>query len=91
MDALDALLPKNAGERKTLADIIFAKLENGETQGAAVIQKARQSQHLRCYIWPTTNVVSQLDGEHPNPSLGLDPKVVEAYTKYARRQVSSNF
>lgn len=43
MDALDALLPKNAGERKTLADIIFAKLESGETQGAAVIQKARQS------------------------------------------------
>jgi len=33
-------LPKNAGERKTLADIILAKLENG---GAAVIQKTRQN------------------------------------------------
>jgi essential nuclear protein 1 len=47
MDALDTLLPKNASERKTLADIIFAKLEAGETQnGVAVVQKARQSQHL---------------------------------------------
>lgn len=50
MDALDALLPKNSSERKTLADIIFAKLESGETSGAAVIQKSRQSQHLRYYI-----------------------------------------
>jgi essential nuclear protein 1 len=86
MDALDALLPKNAGERKTLADIIFAKLESGETPGAAVIQKARQSQHLPCLIWPNINAYLRTDGDHPDPSIGLDPKVVEAYTKYARRR-----
>lgn len=41
---LDALLPANAGERRTLADIIFAKLESGETeeQEAAVIQKTHR-------------------------------------------------
>lgn len=49
MDTLDALLPKNAGERKTLADIIFAKLESGETTGgAAVIKQAQQSQSHVC-------------------------------------------
>lgn len=42
MDTLDALLPANAGERRTLADIIFAKLDSGETANAAVIQKAQQ-------------------------------------------------
>jgi essential nuclear protein 1 len=47
MDALDALLPKNAGERRTLADVIFAKLDDSDNQGAAVIQKTRQSQQLR--------------------------------------------
>lgn len=30
MRALDALLPANAGERRTLADIIFSKLDNLE-------------------------------------------------------------
>ncbi|KAF7978307.1 hypothetical protein HWV62_909 [Athelia sp. TMB] len=64
MDTLDALLPKNAGERKTLADIIFAKLESADTQsGAAIIKTAQQN------------------GEHPDPALGLDPRVVEAYSK----------
>ncbi|KAG6864583.1 hypothetical protein C0991_008493 [Blastosporella zonata] len=63
MDTLDALLPSNSGERRTLADIIFAKIEEGEKGGAAVIQKVQQ------------------DLEKPDPALGLDPKVVEAYTK----------
>ena len=31
MKALDAMLPSNAGERRTLADIIFAKLDNLES------------------------------------------------------------
>lgn len=30
MKTLDALLPANAGERRTLADIIFSKLESFE-------------------------------------------------------------
>lgn len=45
MQTLDALLPSNAGERRTLADIIFAKLDSGETGNAAVIQKTHQG-HL---------------------------------------------
>lgn len=43
MQTLDAMLPANALERKTLADIIFSKLENGETGNAAAIQKSQQS------------------------------------------------
>ncbi|KAF5388217.1 hypothetical protein D9615_000054 [Tricholomella constricta] len=63
MDTLDALLPSNAGERRTLADIIFSKIQEGEAGNAAVIQKTQQ------------------DPDKPDPALGLDPKVVEAYTK----------
>ena len=37
MQTLDALLPANAAERRTLADIIFSKLD-----GAATIQKVDQ-------------------------------------------------
>ncbi|PFH52572.1 hypothetical protein AMATHDRAFT_139696 [Amanita thiersii Skay4041] len=40
LETLDALLPANAGERKTLADIIFAKLEG--TSSATIIQKVDQ-------------------------------------------------
>jgi hypothetical protein len=42
METLDALLPANAGERRTLADIIFSKLENVEQSNAAIIQKSHQ-------------------------------------------------
>ncbi|KAF8665693.1 hypothetical protein AX16_000146 [Volvariella volvacea WC 439] len=63
MQALDALLPQNAAERRTLADIIFAKLESGEVASTATIKRAKQGD------------------ERPDPAAGLDPKVVEAYTK----------
>ncbi|KAJ7873387.1 Bystin-domain-containing protein [Mycena olivaceomarginata] len=64
LETLDALHPHNATERRTLADIIFAKLESGETENnAAVIKKVQQ------------------DRDKPDPALGLDPKVVETYTK----------
>ncbi|KAJ3777462.1 Bystin-domain-containing protein [Lentinula raphanica] len=63
METLDKLLPHNSGERRTLADIIFAKLDGNNTQNTAVIQKVQQ------------------DRQKPDPALGLDPKVVEAYTK----------
>ncbi|KAJ4000521.1 Bystin-domain-containing protein [Lentinula boryana] len=63
MEALDTFLPHNSGERKTLADIIFAKLDSNAHQNPAVIQKIQQ------------------DRSKPDPALGLDPKVVEAYTK----------
>ncbi|KAF8639711.1 hypothetical protein AX17_000973 [Amanita inopinata Kibby_2008] len=42
METLDVLLPANAGERKTLADIIFAKLEGSDNLNAAVIQRVEQ-------------------------------------------------
>lgn len=45
MQTLDALLPSNAGERKTLADIIFAKLDGGEANSTAMIQKVQQGQY----------------------------------------------
>jgi len=63
METLDALLPSNAGERKTLADLIFAKLDSGEVTNTAAIQKVQQ------------------DREAPDPAAGLNPSVVEAYTK----------
>lgn len=65
IQALDALLPSNSGERRTLADIIFAKLESGETNGVNVMQKVQQDQ------------------DHPDPALGLDPRLVESYSKLA--------
>jgi hypothetical protein len=40
---LDALLPSNAGERRTLADIIFSKLdESGEEEKTTTIQKTHR-------------------------------------------------
>ncbi|KAF9535014.1 Bystin-domain-containing protein [Crepidotus variabilis] len=63
MQTLDTLLPSNAGERKTLADLIFAKLDSGEITNTAAIQKVYQ------------------DRDAPDPAAGLNPAVVEAYTK----------
>ncbi|KAI0632996.1 cell adhesion protein byn-1 [Trametes polyzona] len=64
MKALDALLPANAGERRTLADIIFSKLDNLESGK------------------PDTNEEKQRDPDRaPDPAAGLDPKVVDVYTK----------
>ncbi|KAI0363716.1 cell adhesion protein byn-1 [Pilatotrama ljubarskyi] len=63
MKALDALLPANAGERRTLADIIFSKLDNLESGQSAVTQEKQHRDRA------------------PDPAAGLDPKVVEVYTK----------
>ncbi|OJT13181.1 Bystin [Trametes pubescens] len=64
MRALDALLPANAGERRTLADIIFSKLDNLEGGNAdADDEKHHDSDRA------------------PDPAAGLDPKVVEVYSK----------
>ncbi|KAH9843704.1 cell adhesion protein byn-1 [Rhodofomes roseus] len=64
LKTLDALLPANAGERRTLADIIFAKLDDMESGKTTVIRKVEQ------------------DPNHaPDPAAGLNPKVVELYTK----------
>ncbi len=44
MKALDAMLPANAGERRTLADIIFSKLDNLESGKPDVAQEKRHGQ-----------------------------------------------
>ncbi|KZT13102.1 cell adhesion protein byn-1 [Laetiporus sulphureus 93-53] len=64
MKTLDALLPANAGERRTLADIIFAKLEDFESGQTTIIRKT-----------------SEDPNRAPDPAAGLNPKVVELYTK----------
>jgi essential nuclear protein 1 len=45
---LDALLPSNAGERRTLADIIFSKLEGAEEEEekTTAIQKTQRGKLL---------------------------------------------
>jgi len=63
LETLDTLLPANAGERKTLADLIFAKLDSKEGTSNAAIQKVYQ------------------DRNAPDPAAGLNPQVVEAYSK----------
>ena len=42
LKTLDALLPSNAGERRTLADIIFSKLENIENGNVTEIRKSQR-------------------------------------------------
>ncbi|KAI0643706.1 cell adhesion protein byn-1 [Trametes meyenii] len=64
MRALDALLPANAGERRTLADIIFSKLDNLESGKPAVAEEKHRD-----------------PDRAPDPAAGLDPKVVDVYTK----------
>ena len=57
LETLDALLPANAGERKTLADLIFAKLDSKDC--------------------------TSIDrNTPPDPAAGLNPQVVEAYSKF---------
>ncbi|KZV71408.1 Bystin-domain-containing protein [Peniophora sp. CONT] len=65
IQALDTLLPPNAGERKTLADMIFAKLDFDSGANQTTVIRAPQSRG---------------DGVL-DPAEGLDPKVVEVYTK----------
>lgn len=45
--ALDTLLPPNSGERRTLADVIFSKLESSKSGSISVIQKVQQGYSLQ--------------------------------------------
>ncbi|KIM67719.1 hypothetical protein SCLCIDRAFT_1209828 [Scleroderma citrinum Foug A] len=66
IQTLDTLLPANTGERRTLADVIFSKLDEAkQPDGVVVVQKVQQDQ------------------ERPDPALGLDPRLVESYSKLA--------
>lgn len=83
LETLDALLPPNAGERKTLADLIFAKLDSKELTSNAAIQKVHHGE----YFAKTSNthliqIVTFLDRNAPDPAAGLNPQVVEAYSKF---------
>ncbi|KAJ7157121.1 cell adhesion protein byn-1 [Mycena filopes] len=60
METLDSFLPPNSEERKTLADVIFAKL-NAADNNVAVVHGTQTGRH--------------------DPAVGLDPKVVAAYSK----------
>ncbi|KAF8743811.1 hypothetical protein AX14_000221 [Amanita brunnescens Koide BX004] len=70
LKTLDALLPPNAGERRTLADIIFSKLTSGETTNVAMIQKVNQGKFCPA---------DSESFKNPDPALGLDPRIVESY------------
>jgi hypothetical protein len=83
LETLDALLPANAGERKTLADLIFAKLDSKELTSNAAIQKVHQGG----YFAQTSNahliqIGTFIDRNAPDPAAGLNPQVVEAYSKF---------
>jgi hypothetical protein len=60
MQTLDTLLPANVGERRTLADIIFAKLDSGEKSNAAIIQKAHQGPFFTTSLEKTYGLSSML-------------------------------
>ncbi|QRV72652.1 Bystin [Ceratobasidium sp. AG-Ba] len=71
MTALDAFMPSSVETRKTLADMIMEKLNAADAspEGARA-KKVRVS----------TAAEAREDGP-PNPAEGLNPKVVEVYTK----------
>ncbi len=83
MKALDAMRPANAGERRTLADIIFSKLDNLESgqTAAAQLQEKHHGPSSRSCLLTITQCRTGPD-RIPDPAAGLDPKVVEVYTKY---------
>ncbi|EJD54136.1 Bystin-domain-containing protein [Auricularia subglabra TFB-10046 SS5] len=68
MHALDALLPSNSGERRTLADMILNKLDQAD---AGEYDSDGDD---------AVSLKSDSDAA-PDPAEGLNPKVVEAYTR----------
>ncbi|CAE6491997.1 unnamed protein product [Rhizoctonia solani] len=72
MTTLDALMPSNVETRKTLADMIMEKLNAAEaaTEGT-------ENKKIRISVKPN----SREEAGPPNPAEGLNPKVVEVYTK----------
>lgn len=71
MTALDALMPSNVETRKTLADMIMEKLNAAEaaTEGG-------DNKKIRISAMPDSRQAGP-----PNPAEGLNPKVIEVYTK----------
>ncbi|CEL59812.1 putative protein C13G1,09 OS=Schizosaccharomyces pombe (strain 972 / ATCC 24843) GN=SPBC13G1.09 PE=1 SV=1 [Rhizoctonia solani AG-1 IB] len=71
MTTLDALMPSNVETRKTLADMIMEKLNAAEAATEGV-----ESKTIRISAKPNSE-----EAGPPNPAEGLNPKVVEVYTK----------
>ncbi|KAG8936637.1 snoRNA-binding rRNA-processing protein [Tulasnella sp. 418] len=69
LTALDAFLPPNAGQRKTLADLIFEKFESGEVEEGKSVKLGK------------VTFDPDEDGGPPDPKAGVDPKVVAVYEK----------
>ncbi|TFY80521.1 hypothetical protein EWM64_g3492 [Hericium alpestre] len=65
--ALDSLLPPNAGERKTLADLIFAKLDSASGSGTAVIQPSGE-------VLPRRPAPEALQNHPLAPRMGAHPR-----------------
>jgi essential nuclear protein 1 len=88
MSTLDALLPSNTTERRTLADLIFAKIDETETAGdsgnTAFINASKHGPSFSPFyaaLFPDSHAWIDPD-RRPDPAEGLNPKVVEVYTKY---------
>ncbi|CAE7226370.1 unnamed protein product [Rhizoctonia solani] len=71
MTTLDALMPSNVETRKTLADMIMEKLNAADAAAEGTDKTIRISAKPN----------SQGETGPPNPAEGLNPKVVEVYTK----------
>ncbi|KAG8745783.1 snoRNA-binding rRNA-processing protein [Ceratobasidium sp. 414] len=69
--ALDTLMPSNVETRKTLADMIMEKLNAADASPEGTVAKK---------VRISTRAEARQDGP-PNPAEGLNPKVVEVYTK----------
>lgn len=74
LNALDKFLPSDATERKTLAEIILEKLQDAED--IAEEQQPSKKVQFDSHVKPARDPSKPLD-----PTAGLDPKVVEVYTK----------
>jgi essential nuclear protein 1 len=90
MTTLDALMPSNVETRKTLADMIMEKLNAADNspEGTAA-KKVRISTTADSHEGSYNNVLQpELYSNYwrcsegpPNPAEGLNPKVVEVYSK----------
>lgn len=80
--ALDVFLPANAEERRTLADIIFEKLQNVEEgDDAASVVSGRKPRGSVPSQRSTFTLTATPESKGLDPTAGLDPKVVAVYTK----------
>jgi essential nuclear protein 1 len=88
MTTLDALMPSNVESRKTLADMIMEKLNAADSslEGATAkkvrisTKDSREGSFFHAPIESILNSSLDEDGP-PNPAEGLNPKVVEVYSK----------